>query len=308
MKTLNVINGMNMLSRILALSFLVLVSCESDIEEQVAEQNIGEEAEISEELRQTLEAEQVEFQGPKVTKVLFGTEVQVVSLGNGEYALADIILSEENFDSEDESEQNRGVWDRRVTKWPNKTILYRYSSNMPQATKDKVIYAANYITDNTDLTVRKWKSSDNAGYVWVGYSESSGCSAQLGYKNQKFPGQRMNLASGCSQGSAIHEFLHVAGIIHEQNHWNRDAYVEVLWSNILDDKEFNYFKVSDANGWEISDVLDTNSIMMYGSYFFRTPQAISNGWRSMRRVDGSTIVPNRSYMTSKDIQIINAVY
>ncbi|WP_378176885.1 M12 family metallopeptidase [Aquimarina sp. SS2-1] len=304
MKTTKFWNASKVLFSVCPVLLFFLVSCESDIQEQTIEN----EVEISQELKLTLEAEQIEFQGTKVSKILFGTEVKVISLGDGNYALGDMILTEENFDAKDGSDIGKGVWDRRVNKWPNRTILYRYSNNMPQATKDKVIYAANYITDNTDLTVRRWNSNDSAGYVWVGYSESSGCSAQLGYKNQKFPGQRMNLASGCSRGSAIHEFLHVAGIIHEQNHWNRDAYVQVLFSNILDDKEFNYFKVSDANGWEISDVLDTNSIMMYGSYFFRTQQAIDNGWRSMRRVDGSTIVPNRSYMTTNDIRIINAVY
>ncbi|MFD2565414.1 M12 family metallopeptidase [Aquimarina rubra] len=304
MKTLKILNVFKILFAVLPILLFVLVSCESDIQEQTVEN----EVQISEKLRLTLEAEQTDHQGPMVSKVLFGTEVKVVSLGHGNYALGDMILTEENFDPKDGTDSSKGVWDRRVNKWPNRTILYRYSNNMPQATKDKVIYAANYITNNTDLTVRRWNSNDSAGYVWVGYSESSGCSAQLGYQNKKFPGQRMNLASGCSQGSAIHEFLHVAGIIHEQNHWNRDAYVDVLFGNILDDKEFNYFKVSDANGWEISDVLDTNSIMMYGSYFFRTQQAINNGWRSMRRVDGSTIIPNRSYMTTNDIRIINAVY
>lgn len=303
---------MNSIKKILILSLLSLFllaldSCESDkIEEQTAE---NEAVIIDAELKATLEAEQLEFQGPVVSKQLFGTEIKVVSLEDGNYALGDMILSEENFDSDhDNNRQAKGVWDRRVTKWPNKTILYRYSAKMPKDTKDKVIYAANYITNNTDLTVREWKSSDDEGYVWIWYDDDKGCSAQLGYKNEKFPGQRMNLASGCSKGTAIHEFLHVAGIIHEQNHWNRDKYVDVLYSNILDSKESNYFKVSDSDGWEISDVLDTNSIMMYGSYFFRTEKAIKNKWRSMRKVDGTTIVPNRSYMTSKDKKIINAVY
>ncbi len=304
MNALKFSNVWKILFTILPFVLFVFVSCESDIQEQTIEN----EVEINNELQITLEAEQVEYQGPIVSKVLFGTEVKVVSIGDGNYALGDMILSEENFDSENSNDIGKGVWDRRVNKWPNRTILYRYSDDMPQDTKDKVEYAADYITNNTDLTIRKWHNNDSEGYVWVGYSESSGCSAQLGYKNKKFPGQRMNLASGCSRGSAIHEFLHVAGIIHEQNHWNRDAYVEVLFNNILDDKEFNYFKVSDADGWEISDVLDTNSIMMYGSYFFRTQEAKDNGWRSMRRVDGSTIVPNRSYMTTNDKRIINAVY
>ncbi len=300
MKTLKI--SLKFKRLLMVIPLLVFVaSCE--LEESAPEAE--KEAAISDELRLTLEAEQATYQGfPRVFKTLYGTRVEVVDFGDGNYALGDMILSKENFESE---LAGKGVWDRRKIKWPNKTILYRYSNNMPQATKNKVDNAANYITNNTDLNVRKW-NNDNEGYVWVGYSESKGCSAEVGYKNKKFPGQKMNISLNCSQGTAIHEFLHVAGIIHEQNHWNRDAYVDVLFNNILTNKKSNYFKVSDADGYEISDVLDTNSIMMYGSNFFRTQEAKDNGWRSMRRVDGSTIIPNRSYMTTKDINIINAVY
>lgn len=303
MKTSIIVKIFTKLLIFLSFSF-VLFSCELEEPEQVVEAGVD----ISNDLQLTLQAEQVVYEGfPRVSKVFFGSEMEVVDLGEGNYALGDILLTEKHF-AQDAGGDTKGVWDRRKTKWPNSTILYRYSSNMPQQTKNKVNIAAAQISNRTNLTVRKWNSNDSEGYVWVGYDESKGCSAQLGYLNKKFPGQRMNIATSCSKGSVIHEFLHVAGIIHEQNHWNRDAYVEILFNNILDDKEFNYTKVSDADGLEISDVVDINSIMMYGSYFWRTQQAIDNGWRSMRKVDGSTIVPNRNYMTTNDIRVVNRIY
>ncbi|WP_124978919.1 M12 family metallopeptidase [Nonlabens xiamenensis] len=292
----------NNLFRSCAVISLVFASCQT-------EEKFEDEIQQETELQITLLEEQSAFDSslPRETVTLYGTEIEMIALGNGDFALGDMIFNQDYLDQSNAT-LGKGVIDRRAGKWPNKTILYRYSNNMPQATKDKVNYAANYITNNTELTVRKWNSNDSAGYVWVGYVEDRGCSAQVGYLNQKFPGQRMNIAPGCSNGSTIHEFLHAAGVIHEQNHHNRDQYVEVLYQNIRDDVEFNYTKLSDANGYEISDVLDLNSIMMYGSYFWQTDAAKQNGWRTMRTVNGGTITPNRSYMTQKDINVINGWY
>ncbi|PQJ73108.1 M12 family metallopeptidase [Polaribacter butkevichii] len=288
------------------LTVLILASCQS--EAGIETENLSES--MTNELKLTLAAEQVTYDEnlPKESKLLYGTKVEMIALGDGNYALGDMLFTDEDFAQSNINAKGQGVWDRRGGKWPNSTLLYKYSASMPQATKNKVDNAAQYITNNTDLTVRKWVSTDTAGYVWVNYSNDSGCSAQIGYRNKKSPGQSMNIASNCSEGSTIHEFLHAAGIVHEQNHWNRDAYLTVLYNNIDDNKEFNYVKLSDANGWEISDVVDVNSIMMYGSYFWQTATAKANGWRTMKKKDGGTIVPNRSYMTTNDKAIINAVY
>ncbi|MFC5048358.1 M12 family metallopeptidase [Aquimarina hainanensis] len=289
------------LLRITFLLSLILFSCESDIEEGLLETGITS----VNELEATLAAEQLGFEGPEVSKVLFGTKIKVVSLGEGNYALGDMILSEDDFDHGDK--QNKGVW-YKDKKWPDNIIRYRHSSKMPKKTQEKIKSAAKHITDKTNLTIRKWdKTKDkDIGYVWISYK--SGCSAQVGYQAKKFPGQKMNISTSCSLGSTIHEFLHAAGVLHEQAHWNRDDYITVNWDNIIKNRQHNFKKYKKEELTTHSDAMDLNSIMMYGSTYFRTDKAKKEGKWSIETIDGKEIIPNRSYMTANDIDVINKVY
>lgn len=288
---------------------LCLNSCSSDMEQQtLVPENIGIDKSISEALRISLEEEQAAYKGKKVLKNLFGAEVMVVPLSDSTYVLGDMIFSESYFDDKKKKTSNKGVLDRRVNRWPNNTILYKYNSAMPQITKNHVDFAATYITDNTNLTVRKWTSSDTGGFITVNYNDNNGCSAQVGYLNNSTSGQEMNLTVRCTQGAAIHEFLHAAGVVHEQTHWNRDNYVTVMINNIRPEARHLYTILPDADGWEYSHSVDTESIMMYGSDYNRTDAAKANGWRSMKRIDGTSIIPQRTIMTAGDIGVINGNY
>lgn len=301
---------MKHLIKISLFALLCLTSCTSNMEQiTLLPENGVNDNTISEALRISLEEEQVTYKGEKVLKNLFGMEVMVARLSDSTYALGDMIFSESNFNATKKKKTaNKGVLDRRVNRWPNNTILYKYDNAMPQITKNHVDFAATYITNNTNLTVRKWNSSDTGGFITVNYDDDNGCSAQVGYLNNNTSGQEMNLTVRCTQGAAIHEFLHAAGVVHEQTHWNRDSYITVMINNIRPDARHLYNKLPDADGWEYSHSVDTESIMMYGSYYNLTDAAKANGWRSMKRIDGTTIVPQRTIMTAGDIGVINGNY
>lgn len=259
------------------------------------------------ELEKTLLAEQAGFGEnlPTVKKMIHGVEIEMQDLGNNNYALGDMIFTQQYLDNSNST--SKSVIDRRKDKWPNRLITYKYSSAMPQATKDKINNAAAILTSDTDLTVRYHKSTDTGGFITINYSEGS-CGAVVGYQNDKTAGQYMNIGSTCSQGSTVHEFLHAAGVMHEQNHWNRDASLTVYLDRIETSKRFNYTKLSNADGYEYRRSPDRNSIMMYGSTFFRTQAAINAGQASMLWKDGTEIIPNRTAMSAYDIAAINAWY
>lgn len=68
---------------------------------------------------------------------------------------------------------------------------------------------------------------------WVSIvSGYSGCWSSVGRVGGK---QEVNLQRpGCVTkiGTVIHELLHALGFHHEQNRWERDSYVKIMWENI----------------------------------------------------------------------------
>ena len=58
--------------------------------------------------------------------------------------------------------------------------------------------------------------------------------------------QTINFQSGSDycfkEGVIIHEFIHAWGFWHEQSRPDRDSYVEILWDNIIPDKQYNFWK------------------------------------------------------------------
>ena len=307
--------NLNVFSYLFLASTLLLFACQ-DSELSVPEENIPTaKEEMALDLQQTLKAEQVTYPNVNkhVKKSLFGKELEMLALTDGTFAMGDMVFTDEYLNATNKA-ANKTVFDRRVRSWPSSTLIYWHASNLPQFMKNRIANAAREISNKTDLNVRFYRDGD-PHYVHIRYAEDNGCSAQVGYlrdSSRSISSQRMTLGKNCSQGTVMHEFLHSAGIHHEQNHWNRDRYIQVWFQSIIDDKEFNYTKISDADGGEYRDVVDRNSIMMYGSLFWQTPQAKANNWMTMawKEPNGgfSQIIPNRSALSSGDIAALNWWY
>jgi hypothetical protein len=103
-------------------------------------------------------------------------------------------------------------------------------------------------------------------------------------------------------GIVYHEIMHAIGFFHEHTRPDRDSYVTVLWENIENGYEQNYYK---RLGSEVDDQgvnYDYDSVMHYGDEYF----AKEDGLKTLDTK--GNIVGQRSYMTEMDIKQIQLVY
>lgn len=84
-------------------------------------------------------------------------------------------------------------------------------------------------------------------------------------------GQTLNLQSpDCLKtiGTPIHELLHAAGFMHEQNREERDAFVNVRFNNVEPGREKNFEKTRKGESSNFGVAYDFGSVMHYSHVAF----------------------------------------
>ena len=103
-------------------------------------------------------------------------------------------------------------------------------------------------------------------------TKNDGCFSFIGKTTNG--AQRLNLGANClSVGTIQHEFLHAAGFFHEHTRADRDDHVIVYMDNIKENYRINYEKVPDDKWLDVASPYDQQSVMHYGSTYFRTDAA-----------------------------------
>lgn len=182
--------------------------------------------------------------------------------------------------------------------WTDNTIPYVVGSGFTAAEATKIVAAAAYITNNTNLTVKVRTTEPQ----WVVISPGTGCSASVGMPLNG-GNASMTLAPGCSLGSTIHEFLHNAGVMHEQSREDRDNYVNINFSNIQTGKEHN-FNMANTKKYTDYETYDFGSIMHYGPFAF----AINTNIPTITTIPPGQPIGQRNGMSARDIISINRMY
>jgi hypothetical protein len=175
-------------------------------------------------------------------------------------------------------------------RWPNCTVPYDIDAAL--ANQIRVTDAIAHWEANTNLNFVLRTPANAATYPdWVTFRSGSGCSSSVGRRGGQ---QFVNLASGCSKGSTIHEIGHVVGIWHEQSREDRDAFVTINWANIQAGFEHN-FNQHITDGDDVG-AYDYGSIMHYPRTAFGV-----GGAETITPTDPNAQIGQRTALSAGDI-------
>ncbi len=175
-------------------------------------------------------------------------------------------------------------------RWPGGIVPYRIDPTLPNPSR-------------VETAMEQWRTRVGLTFVvrsdetaFVTFRPGSGCSSHIGRIGGE---QFVNLAPGCRSGTVIHEIGHAIGLWHEQSRSDRDLFVTVILANVQPGLQSNFNKMTVTS----LGAYDYGSIMHYGSYDFST-----NGQPTLTKIDGTTIVANRTALSTGDIEAVQLIY
>lgn len=189
--------------------------------------------------------------------------------------------------------------------WPKGKIPVQVVESIKSSAQMNVIKEViAKINQSTGINFFLTESSDYKAKVFISRG-SSHCYAQVGYTGDI---THMSLSEKCSATAIYHEFFHILGFFHEQNRFDRDEYIQILWENIEEEYEsqFHLFpEESFPTPYKYGGVFNFtfDSIMIYDSDFFST-----NGDYTMVKVDGSSFKSLFLRPSPVDIQRVKELY
>ncbi|RKH31913.1 hypothetical protein D7Y13_12820 [Corallococcus praedator] len=187
-------------------------------------------------------------------------------------------------------------------RWPNGVVPY--------------VHVYGSLDDNSVVhdAIQHWQRKTGLRFVPVSattptstdhvyFVKGQGCSSSVGRQGGR---QYIQLEGACGLGSVIHELGHAIGFWHEQSREYRDDYVEILWDNILPDKEHNFEQhISDGDNY---GPYDFGSIMHYGATAFGRTDPATGKTLVTIRTKGGEFIGQRSGLSTGDITSAAALY
>ncbi|GJQ74699.1 hypothetical protein Trydic_g21550 [Trypoxylus dichotomus] len=197
----------------------------------------------------------------------------------------------------------RNVVLKQASRWVDGVIPYELA---PYFTEFETMWIRKALEqlNETCLTIRE-RLPEDVDYVYI-TGEKTGCWSKIGRRGGKqfLNLQRKGPGKGCmKRGTIIHEFLHAAGLYHQQSAALRDFYIEIVWKNIEEGKNHNFRKYDTNTTTSFDMPYDYGSIMHYSAYAFS-----SNGERTIVPRVANVEIGNRIEMSETDVYKINQMY
>ncbi|XP_045583756.1 zinc metalloproteinase nas-4 [Procambarus clarkii] len=146
--------------------------------------------------------------------------------------------------------------------WPEAQIPYVISSAF--SSWERSVIAGAVAEFHKKTCIRFVERVTQADYVHI--LRGQGCSSAVGRSGGP---QVVSLGAGCVQhGVVVHELMHAAGFWHEQSRYDRDQYVTINWSNIIQGQEYNFEKKSNTITTDLGLAYDYASVMHYDAFAF----------------------------------------
>ncbi|XP_035227332.1 astacin-like metalloprotease toxin 4 [Stegodyphus dumicola] len=146
------------------------------------------------------------------------------------------------------------------------------------------------------------KEEDDKDFVLI--FAGRGCYSKVGRTGGI---QVLSFSKGCFQHpTLVHELGHTIGFFHEHTRSDRDDYLNIHWSAIMDSAKDQFYKLSPSEN-RLLDTFDYDSIMLYGERTFS-----KDGWtktmtakeRGRKLVD----VYDKKGLSNSDIRRIKKLY
>ncbi len=189
--------------------------------------------------------------------------------------------------------------------WPGGVIPYEIDSAFPADERQAILDGIALVNGPTNLILKP--RAGESDYVRVKRT-NSGCSSAVGRQGgrQEIKIKGWHTDGWCPPGSVAHEFLHAAGIWHEQSREDRNSFVRILRGNIRSGKGRNFDRhVSD--GVDIA-TYDYGSVMHYGRTAFGKTGASGAALTTIEVLTPGAVIGQRAGLSSMDISGVNGLY
>lgn len=148
-------------------------------------------------------------------------------------------------------------------RWPNGVIPYEVVAVPDENLLDEAIKDWERRTDGVIRFVKR--DAKNAAMYPDYVRFEAGIDDCYAYSLGRKPGQgmhRVTLAGGCGKIQIIHEIGHIVGLFHEHCRTDRDKWIEIDTSNMIDDAKCQFAKIDWKEGENLTP-FDFKSVMMY---------------------------------------------
>ncbi|KAL9703163.1 hypothetical protein quinque_006681 [Culex quinquefasciatus] len=218
----------------------------------------------------------------------------------------DIVLTEEQEDAIVRGKRNGLI--SAAKRWPNNVVPYEIVEE--HFTPEQVAYielGLRTLEQRSCLRFRRRQPDDGESYVRVIGNEDSGCWSWVGYMSNEFQELHLNPSapeSGCFRLATImHEFLHALGFYHQQSASDRDEFVDILFENVQDGMQNNFYIYTADVVTDFGVRYDYGSVMHYGPYSFS-----KNGLPTIVPKDPKAEIGQRVALSEKDFSKLNHMY